>query len=92
MESIIKRLNLWMNYYDNNYNEPMDELYTFESKIENDNINVYHINTKQRIAIISPILEFRMLDLKYNNGTEEFNNFILKQYASSLLYRILSTV
>lgn len=92
MESIIKRLNLWMNYYDNNYNELIDQLYRFDSKIENGNINVYHINTKQKIAIISPKLEFTILDLKHNNEIEEFNNFILKQYACSLLYRILSTI
>jgi hypothetical protein len=92
MESIIKRLNLWMNYSDNNYNEPIDQLYRFSSKIENGNINVYHINTKQRIAIISPILEYIMVDLKHNNEIEEFNNFLLKQYAHSLLYRILSTI
>jgi len=91
MKVIVDRLNLWMNYYDN-YNQLIDKLYIFESKIEDGNISVYHVNTKQRIAIISPILEYIMLDLKHNNEIEEFNNFILKQYAHSLLYRILSTI
>jgi hypothetical protein len=91
MKLIVDRLNLWMNYGDD-YNEPIDKLYIFKSKIENGNINVYHTNTKQRIAIISPMLEYIMLDLKHNNEIEEFNNFILKQYAHSLLYRILSTI
>jgi hypothetical protein len=73
MKLIVDRLNLWMNYGDN-YNEPIDKLYIFESKIEKGNINVYHTNTKQKIAIISPKLEYIMLDLKQNNEIEEFNN------------------
>jgi hypothetical protein len=92
LKNIADRFKIWMNYTDNNCNEYIDESYIFQAKIEDKNINIYHVNSKQRIAIISPHLEFRMLDLTHSNETEEYNNFILKQYAFSLIYRIISTI
>ena len=92
-ENIINRLNIWMNnteYDDNGYLLSSDNEY--KCKFENNKINVYHLKTNRRIAIISLELEFMMLDLTHKTEQEEFDNFILKQYTNSLIYRILSTV
>lgn len=93
IEKIINRLNIWMNnteYDDNGYLLSNNNKY--ESKLENNKINVYHLKTNRRIAIISLELEFMMLDLTYKTEQEQYDNFILKQYTHSLIYRILSTV
>jgi len=92
-EKIINRLNIWMNnieYDDNGYLLSSDNEY--KCKLENNQIIVYHLKTNRKIAIISLELEFRMLDLTHKTEQEEFDNFILKQYTNSLIYRILSTV
>lgn len=90
INEITNRLNVWMNTDSEGaylYKTP-----EFNSIFEQNNINVYHLQSKQRIAIISLDLEYRMLDLEHSIEQEEYNNFILKQYTSSLIYRILSTI
>ncbi len=93
IEKIINRLNIWMNnteYDDNGY--LLSNNNEYESKLESNKINVYHLKTNRRIAIISLELEFMILDLTYKTEQEQYDNFILKQYTHSLIYRILSTV
>ena len=90
IEKIINRLNIWMNTdSEGNHLNKYDE---FNSIFEHNNINVYHLYSKRRVAVISLKLEFRILDLTHSTEQEEYDNFILKQYINSLLYRILSTI
>ena len=93
IEKIINRLNIWMNsteYDDNGY--LISDNNEFKSIFEQNNINVYHLYSKRKVAVISLKLEFRMLELTHKTEQEEYDNFILKQYIHSLLYRILSTI
>jgi hypothetical protein len=87
-DKIIKRLNLWMNY--NIDNQLIDENYQFNSKLEDGNINVYHINTDYKVAKINTNLIYHMNPENYIDI--ENTKFNLMQYTNSLLIRILSSV
>ena len=87
-DKIIKRLNLWMNY--NIDNQLIDENYQFNSKLEDGNINVYHINTDYKVAKINKNLIYHMNPENYIDI--ENTKFNLMQYTNSLLIRILSSV
>ena len=93
IKKIINRLNDWMNkkeYDAKGYLISTDNVY--ECILDNKNINVYHLDTNKLLAIISPDLKFKMLDLIHNNEKEEYDNFRLRQYTHSILVRILSTI
>jgi hypothetical protein len=87
--NIINRLSTWMNYSPDE-NSLLDSSNTFKIICQNDDIHIYHNQTKNLVAIIKSDLKYYMQPPDYY--TLEFKQFELLQYVNSLLIRILSTV
>ena len=87
--NIINRLNTWMNYRPDE-NALLDSSNTYKSMYENNEIHIYHNQTKSLVAIIKLDLKYYMQPPDYH--TLEFKKFELLQYVNSLLIRILSSI